>query len=69
MLEGVARWQSSMEVGVANKWQSGQTSKLGAKKVDCGPMLVNAGWGVRWKKAAHPMDKMINWGIGEVGSL
>lgn len=43
MLEGVARWQSSMEVGVANKWQSGQTSKLGAKKVDCGPMLVNAG--------------------------
>jgi hypothetical protein len=53
-----------MEVGVANKWQKGQRSKLAAKKVECGPMLVNTGSGVGWKITTHPMDKTTNWCIG-----
>ncbi len=65
----VARWQSSMEVSVANKWQKGQRSKLAAKKVECGPMLVDTRSGVGWKKTTHRMDKTTNWCIGEAGSL
>jgi hypothetical protein len=53
-----------MEVSVANKWQKGQRSKLAAKKIECGPMLVNTGSGVGWKKTTHPMDKTTNWCIG-----